>query len=103
MILKIQEELFENVSCNTSETVADLGFWKGRALFSKGGAVVNKSHFLRSIQGSINSFFVRFCWEKSKNFSRRGGRSPPAPFSKSAAAQKKSFRTISMPFLTGFL
>ncbi len=48
--------------------MADLGFWKGRALFSKGGAVVGKNHFLRPIRGSVNSFFVRFCWEKSKIF-----------------------------------
>jgi len=58
--------------------VADLGFWKGGHFFSKGGAVVSKKYFLGSIRSSISSFFVRFCWEKSKNFSRRG-RSPPAP------------------------
>jgi hypothetical protein len=67
---------FENNVLNASSltnkvffpSVADLGFRKGRALFSKGGAVVGKNHFLRSIRGSINSFFVRFCWEKSENF-----------------------------------
>ncbi len=48
-------------------SVADLRLWKGRALFSKVGGVVGKNYFLRSVRGSINSFFVRFCWEKSKN------------------------------------
>ncbi len=31
-----------------------------------------QKHILRCIRSSINLFFVRFCWEKSKKFSRRG-------------------------------
>jgi hypothetical protein len=46
--------------------------------------VIGENHFLRSIRGSINSFFVRFCWKKSKNCSRRGGRLPPASSPKCA-------------------
>jgi hypothetical protein len=49
-------------------TVADLGFYKPGALFSNGGALIGKNHILRPIRGSINSFFVCFCWKKSKIF-----------------------------------
>jgi len=31
------------------QSVADLGFWKGRAIFSKVGAMIGKNHFLRTV------------------------------------------------------
>jgi len=48
--------------------VADLGFQKkGHFSFEESGGHQQK-HFLRSIRGNINLFFVRFCWKKSKFF-----------------------------------
>jgi hypothetical protein len=38
----------------------------GGHFFSKGGVVVGKNNFLRSIGGSINSFFVRFFAGKNR-------------------------------------
>jgi len=32
-----------------------------------------QKHMLRCIRSRMNLFFVRFCWEKSKKLSRRGG------------------------------
>ena len=47
----------------------------GRCDFSKGGGIISKKHVLRCIWGSISSFFIPFCWKKSKIFPRRGVRS----------------------------
>jgi hypothetical protein len=40
-----------------------------------------QKHILRCIRSSMNLFYVRFCWEKSKKFSRRevGGVDPSHP------------------------
>jgi hypothetical protein len=36
--------------------------------FGKSGAIIGKKHILLLIQGNVNSFFVRFCYEKSEHF-----------------------------------
>jgi hypothetical protein len=48
--------------------VADLGFWKGGAIFSKVGAMVGKKHFLRTVRGGINSFSFAFAGKNRKIF-----------------------------------
>jgi hypothetical protein len=64
-------------------TVADLGFWKGGAIFSKGGAMIGKNHFLRTVRGGKNSFSFAFAG-KNRNFflggrGDRPHRPPPNP------------------------
>jgi hypothetical protein len=59
--------------------VADLEFWKGMALFSKGGAVVGKNHFLRSIRGTVNSFSHVFAGKNRKIFREGEGDRPQRP------------------------
>jgi hypothetical protein len=61
--------------------VADLGFWRGGGGcdFSEGGCDHRQKHILRCIRSSMNLFFVRFCWEKSKNFLEEGCDRPIAP------------------------
>ncbi len=50
----------------------------GGSRILEGGCDHRQKHILRCIRSSMNLFFVRFCWEKSKKFSRRGWGVAPA-------------------------
>lgn len=57
-------------------------FGRERRHFSEEGAVIGKNDILRFIRGNINTFFVHFCWEKSKKISWTKGRSSRRHFLK---------------------
>jgi hypothetical protein len=59
--------------------VADLGFWKGGAIFSKVGAMIGKNHFLRTVRGGKNSFSFAFAGKNRKFFLEGRGDRPHRP------------------------
>jgi hypothetical protein len=54
------------------EAVADLGFWKG-------GAMIGKNNFLRTIGGGQNSFSFAFAGKNRKFFLEGRGDCPHRP------------------------
>ncbi len=59
--------------------MADLGFWKGGAVFSKVGAMIGKNHFLRTVRGGKNSFSFAFAGKNRKFFLEGRGDRPNRP------------------------
>jgi hypothetical protein len=60
-------------------SVADLGFWKGGAIFSKVGAMIAKNHFLRTVPGGKNPFSFAFAGKNRKIFLEGRGDRPHRP------------------------
>jgi hypothetical protein len=59
--------------------VADLGFWKGGAIFSQVKAMIGKNHFLRTVRGGKNSISFAFAGKNRKFFLEGRGDRPHRP------------------------